>query len=484
MSSESTGAGGRAGKPAKIIIAELMSSCGFPVARHLYGQTFLKIDLLTGFSLHSRLEVEWHLIGSGLNTPSGLASVKEWEVDIARDPLAYASVIRRLCKKGTPVVAVSSFAMDDSALLMPLSLLRRDCPNLRLVVLLHCMRHEYIRRILVPSPADVQPGVPHFDHNARSIGWLSLLKSDGRWDFIDSYVAVSDEVKRSFASPDPYLGEVLPKPEKVTIIPNGVDREIYHPPAGDLVDRYKNEIGMNASFVVGTTAGWKQYKGSAILREILRHYARDPAGAPDFLFPLIPDYSGRLLLEDLAMEGISNLVSGGRIHLFFDIAKWQKLPNRDEIRRSYEDLIAELEKDLPAPLGDTFRSCWRGLVDYPVQWLMDLYLRPSLAEAFGRGPWEARMCGVETIVADRDALAGFGAEACVTLPDDLLIGKKESAGSLARAAGRFIERIERARSETDGGPIAGSSRRASSSCSTVPEMVERYENHFISLFER
>jgi hypothetical protein len=40
---------GRNGLPApdKVVLVELLGSGGFPVTRHVYGQTFLKIDLLT-----------------------------------------------------------------------------------------------------------------------------------------------------------------------------------------------------------------------------------------------------------------------------------------------------------------------------------------------------------------------------------------------------------------------------------------------------
>ena len=461
----------------RIVVAELMGTVGFPVAHRLYGQNFLKIDLISGFPRFGIADIEWHLIGAGLTPPTGFPGVQTWEVDPVNTPGAYLPVLRQLATKYASLIVVSSFAMDDAAQIISLASLKKEFPGLSLVVILHCTRQEYIRNIVAAESGGRAMAPSTQDHNGRTIRWLSLLDADRQWNFIDSYVAVSKEVASSFRLPDSYFGRVMPCTNKVTVIPNGVDNEVYRVPDPDSLRETRRNFGVEGRYVVGTTSGWKQYKGSAIMREILAGYAAKPHNSPDFLFPLLHDYSALALLKDLSAPRLSPLVESRRIHLFFDLAKWEKLPGREAIRDAYEIRFEKLREELPTDLAFTLDACWRGFIHTPSQWLMDLYIRPSIAEAFGRGLWEARLCGVRTVVSDRDGLPCGDNGDVVSLPDDLLLGVDNPIESSIEAARRFMDIIESARNKAG----KGSDHFQASSCITIPEMVDRYEKHFMSL---
>jgi glycosyltransferase involved in cell wall biosynthesis len=70
----------------------------------------------------------------------------------------------------------------------------------------------------------------------------------------------------------------------------------------------------------------------------------------------------------------------------------------DAIRRSH---LGEIEAQ-PEEMRGIFEQIFLGFLDYPVHTLLDVYLRPSVAEAFGLGTVEAYLCGVPVLASDRD----------------------------------------------------------------------------------
>lgn len=387
-----------------IRIVELLSQCGFPVADRIYGQHFLKLDLLASLESEIPTPIRWHLVGKAVTNKFLPWDVETHDLDSeVFAPDGYVSVLEALCRTGDPVIAVSSFGMHDSTQLVQVGLLKRKYRNLSLVVILHCPECEYIRRF---EPTDVYDSAidSPAQQNVRTLGWYTLFAADYAWNIVDRYVAVSDEVYRSFQQTNGLFGRPLFDVAKLAVITNGIDTSIYQPACDADLKRLRSQRGIADRFVVGMTSGWKQYKGKDIVRRLLLQFAKDPHDSPDFLLPLLLGYSGESLLQDLASPDLVPLVEAGRIHLFFEAAKWRKLLHYDQIVEHYEIATQNQARSQAHREYEVFIRCWRGVLREPSALFMDLYLRPSLSEAFGRGAVEALLCGTHVLTTDRGFL--------------------------------------------------------------------------------
>lgn len=454
-------------------VVELLGQRGFPIAQSLYGQNILKIDMIKNLKLRHGLKIHWHLLG--VNIAVDLPNVEvcnydgvSWSNDI------YVNYIERLCKTGERVIVISSFTHEEHNQVMQVGKNMKKYPNSNLVVVLHCPFEELVRNISKPDGDTTFGGASW--QNESTLGWIKLLSSG----LVDKWVAVSRDVLKSFTKENlEYIG-----PADIRVITNGVNDLLYRP-----IDVCEKQY-MKASYgisglTVGTTVGFKRVKGDFILRNILSYYARVRSEkCPTFLLPVLPGYSGKVMLEEIVKLDIRPLLFAGKLRLYFDASQWSGVVNVDELNTKYTDVFHTHIADMKVSDQSILRNAWIGVLHTPIQRMMDLYLRPSISEAFGRGAVEAGLSGSILLVSDRGYMKRYSmSENVITLGRGLtIVHKKDSIGAeylqdSGRAARLFIERIS-SYMEYDNDNLMKASEQSvalcKENCPTLEEMLNNW----------
>ncbi len=453
-------------------IVELLGRRGFPVAQSLYGQNILKIDMIKNLKLRQGLNINWHLLGA--NIKIDLPNVKvcsysdvSWPSDI------YVRYIERLCKTGENVIVISSFAHEEHDQVIQVAENIKKYPNSSLIVVLHCPFEELVRRISKPDGNITFGGASWQNKSTR--GWLKLLNSG----LIDKWVAVSQEVYDSFMKENlEYINH-----DNTRVITNGVNDLLYRPSDAYGKQNMKLAYGMSG-LTVGTTVGFKRVKGDLILRGILSYYAQSKK-SPTFLLPVLPEYSGKVMLEEIVKPDIIPLLSSGKLRLYFDASQWNSIIDINELNQKYKDIFYSHIANMDVGDQSRLRSAWIGVLHSPVQRMMDLYLRPSISEAFGRGAVEAGLSGSVLLVSDRGHMKTYSmAKNVISLGKGLTIIHKTDTLSTEflqdseRASQLFIRRINTYMEGKDGNLAKDSAQSIAlcrENCPTLEEMLNNWK---------
>jgi hypothetical protein len=427
----------------RVNVIELMGRRGFPATESLYGQNILKTDLLRYLTNDSG--VMWHFLGSNISD-----SISRDNVTVVNIPTsawgahgAYCNYVKNLCENTSdPVILVSSFAHEEQDQLIDVFKLKRLYSNLKTVVVLHCPKPELVRnKNEVNDFLEFGSGTWQ---NQSTSGWIRLLKKGVSDKLVDKWVAVSSVVAESFS-----LDLNQSNGSNVTTIVNGVDEIRHHILEASEKETIKRQLGLDDLPIVGTTSGYKQAKGDLIMRNILSYYASNTDSSPQFLFPMLPGYSSDRLLREILKKDIRDLLINKKLFLFFDASAWTGVVPFNDLETHYmHEANKQFAKFSPEE-GALLRRVWLGILDFPVQQIMDIYIRPSLSEAFGRGSVEAGLCGSVVIPSDRGYMHKYSLhDNVVHLPRSLVLKHKDEPvdesfiDAAQNASDRFIKIID------------------------------------------
>jgi glycosyltransferase involved in cell wall biosynthesis len=348
--------------------------------------------------------------------------------DPTEDANAYRTAVEELLTDGEPVVVFSHFIHKDAAAFAALFPLRRAHPNLRIVVVLHCTREEY----LGPRSPALERARPRRERTAqRALAFRRALCAACEEGAVDRFVAVGAGARDSFLQG----GEIPALPaDRTVLIPNGVDPERFDilPPAARAEQRRR--LAIPQGFVVGCTNRWTHTKGAAILEALLDRLERGAERFPvSFLFPAI-------LIDQLAdflrraPGRYPALFSRGRLRCYLDVSGLVHGPLGQDLEVLHESFMARVRAQ-PAEVRQVIETSFLGLLESPVHQLLDAYLRPSLAEAFGLGTVEASLCGIPVVASDRGGCEALVPPAYQVSLEPVL----DVAGSVDGAADAAVE---------------------------------------------
>lgn len=398
------------GLPSRLHVVHLMADYNPGISLRFFGQFSLIQDFCqywrgcrsTGF----QLPIQQHLVGSAVTGPGSI---------VTPDPTtvipAYNSAVDALCRAGQPVVVISHFIHKDAAALVALISLKTRHPLLRLVVVLHCNQAEFFR-------SDGSNALPGSRGASFLAAWSALIQDGG----VDAFFAVSRAAMQT------YRGDILRVPEALLkVIPNGVPPRRYRPVPDEVKVSRHSHLGLPEGLVLGCTNRWTVAKGRGILEALLdRLEAGLESRKVVFLYPaLIHDG----LFEFLARvpHRYPRMLREGRLRGFVDISRFRTLPGFDlkHLQSAYrQELIAQ-----PAGVLSVWEGTFAGFLETPVYTLLDIYLRPSLSEAFGLGIVESCLCGTPVLATDRCGSAELLAPApCVVLHPQLSLVNAEKPG--------------------------------------------------------
>jgi glycosyltransferase involved in cell wall biosynthesis len=388
--------------PPCVRIVDLLADYGTAFNPSFFGQFSLIQDLALAWQRQPvggrELPVEHWYVGSHALGPRCLAAS---EPDL--DPRAYAPAIERLCEDGAPVVVFAHFVHKDAVAVAGLRRLRVACPWLRVVVVLHCTRDEFTRPALEPrSTANPDPPSPRAVRSLqRARAFRDLLARNVEPGLVDRFVAVSHAAFDSYVAPA--SGPDLPA-ERVLTIPNGVDASLYRPLSPAQRAAWRDELGLPPGLVIGWTQRWTQAKGKDVLEALLDRLEQRVATMPTtFLLPLLV-HDDLFCFLDALPERYPRLYEQNRVRCYLDISRQARALAHAEPAGIEEALRATVSGWSPKLLR-VFDRSFVGLLRRPVHPLLDWYLRPSVAEAFGLGTVEAHLCGVPTLASDRGGCA-------------------------------------------------------------------------------
>lgn len=406
---------------------------------------FGQFTLIRDFAAHwhvlhrdrKKITVRHYYVGSNV---AGASSI------VVPDPTsvisAYLAAVGRLCREGSPVFVFSHFIHKDSPALMQLGELRSAFPHLKIVVILHCTRDEFLR----PGSGTASPEDARARRRAsRAAGFRDCLVSMAGGGPVDALIAVSRSARRSYIR----NGDLPPlEPGLIEVIANGVDIERFRIPTIRQKERYRSVPGIPEGVVLGCTNRWTRAKGKDILEALLDRLEREIDHFPVvFLFPLIV-HDQLFRFVDSLPNRYPKMYAGNRIRGFLDISGLIDSPfrcSRSRIEhRYYRDI-----RNQPLSIRRVFQRISLGLIEFPVYWMLDIFLRPSIAEAFGLSMVEAYACGIPVIGSDR---GGCGEiilpDHQVRYPDVLALAgdsenptRRDFQGAVNMAAGIFFRRI-------------------------------------------
>ncbi|UCH95450.1 MAG: glycosyltransferase family 4 protein [Candidatus Aminicenantes bacterium] len=376
-----------------IKIAHLMADYSLTYNPLFFGQFALLQDFAANWNVlrynNRNIPVRHYYLGSNVS-----GAFSKAVPDPTGNNHAYIDTVSQLCEEGLPVFALSHFIHKDSLALLQLCDLKSHFPNLVLLVILHCTRDEFLRPWSDSTPL----------HNKRSRRQakraedfrfsLSLLAKKGA---VDAFIAVSESTKQSYIK----MGKTPSiSPDLITVIDNGVDVKFYLIPGRGKKAKYRLKYGIPGGMVIGCTNRWTQTKGKDILESLLDHLEREANTFPTtFLFPLIIHDQLFQFIKSIPKR-YPRLYEMNRIRGFLDVSKLKISPfkcNLAAIKRKYH---SEIQKQAKSILK-VFNRISMGFLDHPIYTLLDVYLRPSIAEAFGLSIVEAYFCGIPVLGSNR-----------------------------------------------------------------------------------
>lgn len=379
--------------PRFIKLVHLMADYSLTYNPLFFGQFALIQDFVTYwkfiFFKRHKIQIRHYYVGSKVSGSSAFSVPDPTEND-----QAYAETLEELCREGDPVFALGHFIHKDAAALIRLSDLKTKFQNLTLMIILHCTREEFLRPRASPFLADSVRERRRARRAADFRRSLNFLAEEGR---VDCFIAVSESTRQTYVQKG--LEPSVPA-DKIRVVPNGANAQAYYIPSHRMKSEWRSALGLKEGMVIGCTNRWTQAKGKDIFEAILDILEQKNTGFPiTFLFPVIVHDQIFRFLENIP-DRYPNLFEQGRIRGFLDISKLKRSPftcNLETVRREYLSQVSAQS----GPVQEIFERIFVGFIDFPVHFLFDVYLRPSVAEAFGLGIVEAYLCGVPVISSNR-----------------------------------------------------------------------------------
>lgn len=378
----------------------LLSDLGFPVSHNLFGQLSIVIDLCS--FIHKTLQnVDIYILTSGICTETDIS--KNIHVINTTDPfldsLAYRHKLEKILKNKKPTIVTSFMIHRDAAAVYELSKLRKIYFNMKLLIGLYCTAGEYFYDEL-PIPNSLSQQAKDYIlakniYTATMKKYLTIMLNENS---VDKYLVHNKYTKRTYLSKK--LKQIIPS-EKIYIIGGGEDERLFKP----ITDKQKKLIRKKymldeKEFILCFSTRFTQYKGSDILEAILNFYNKCTT-APTFLFPLYPNFDTILLSE--ALLKYKKLLKNNKIKFFLGLYRQKHLLKKDW-PLFYEKACVDLAnfiKNLPTqPKGYMERNCL-GILSFPYYNLVNLILRPSIADSQPNTLFESALCNCPTVGTDR-----------------------------------------------------------------------------------
>lgn len=406
----------------------LLSDLGFPISNNLFGQLSRAIDLCR--FIHKALKnVEIYIFTSGTYIKtyiSGNVRVIH-TADPFLDSSAYKSELEKIIKNEKPTIVTSFMIHRDAAAVYELSKLKKTYSNLRLLIGLYCTADEYFYDELpipnfLPQQAKDYISVKNI-YTTTMKKYLTFMLNENS---VDKYLVLNRYTKKTYLSKK--LKQIVPA-EKIYIIGGGADEKLFKP----ITDKKRKLIRKKyvldeKEFILCFSTRFTQYKGSDILKAILNFYNKRVT-APTFLFPLYPNSDTFLLSKKLLKY--KKLLKNNKIKFFLGLYRQKRLLKKDWTsfyERTCIDLV-DFINNLPFQSKEYIERNFLGVLSFPYYYLVNLILRPSIADSQSNTLFESALCNCPAVGTDRVGFYHDISELrkyAIKLPDSLQVFNRYS----------------------------------------------------------
>lgn len=470
----------------------LLSDLGFPVSSNLFGQLTIAINLCRLIPKILK-NADIYILTSGKCTNTSIG--KNIHVTQVNDPFldhsAYKLELEKILKNKKSTIATSFMIHRDAAAVYEISKLKKSYSNLRLIVGLYCTAGEYfydelqIQDHLSPQAKDYISTKNLYTANVKK--YLAILLNEKS---IDKYLVINKYTKKTYLSKE--VRKLIPT-EKIYIIGSGEDKSLFKPVTNKQAKLIRKKYIFDENeFLLCYSTRFTQYKGSDIMEKILDHY-NNCVISPTFLFPLYPSSDTILLLKGLLKY--KELLKNKKIKFFLELYRQKYLLNiawpvfHKEACLSLTNFI----KGLPDQSRKYVENNYLGILDFPYYNLVNLVIRPSIADSQAITLFESALCNCPTIGTER---VGFYHDIkalkkyAIKLPDSLKIFNRYSDyktpnynRSVKLVTKKFISMIEKERKKfADGLDPEDTRTLILKNGFTSDVMVKRHISLYKSLF--
>ncbi|WP_457557127.1 glycosyltransferase [Candidatus Harpocratesius sp.] len=376
-----------------IKIVELMADYNLGYNSLFFGQFSLIQDHIKHWKMinigRKEIPIKFYFIGSNV---SGKNAIK------IKNPItnkeAYLKPILDLCKEQEPVFVVSHFIHKEAPSLLCLNKVKLKYKNFFLIIILHCTQNEFLMPWLKKNQIQDKRLEESF---FRSLEFRNSVYRLSKQNISDKFIAVSKKTKESYLH-DP--NNKLIQEGKIIEIFNGVSEKHYTIIKKKKISEYRRNLRIEEGTFIGCTIRWTHTKGKDILEAFLDLLEQSIQNHKfHFFFPVIIHDQVFELIKKIP-EKYPLLYQNNRIHGFLDISRIVNsvFPvDLEQIKKNYQD---ELQKYSESFI-QIFNKIFIGFIKFPIYQILDIYIRPSIAEAFGLGTVESYLCGVPVIASDR-----------------------------------------------------------------------------------
>lgn len=289
--------------------------------------------------------------------------------------------VKRLVKDDRLVTCDFHYPMRDGAIIMELHRLlvengMRD--QVRLVGHQHMLADFGVSKIGEPTTSNGRDGL------LKSIRKFANLST-----ILDAIVAVSNAVRDScitYVARDSCALREL-QPEKIVVIPNGIDPGIYVPRSDAEKSDLQRQLGLADGLrkVICFVGRLDKIKGIDTLVKVLEHFDKSHSRRERDLGFVIatsdvlhPDYDDDKIQSFAKIMELKRLIREKRLRLVVDISKF----TRGDPRFT-SDVVSLLTSSATSGFTEVRKSpIYGGMVGFPVQGAADINLVPSTSEAF------------------------------------------------------------------------------------------------------
>lgn len=373
-----------------------LSDLGFPTSNNLFGQLTIVIDLCRLI----KKNIDVYILTTNKNNKVYLD--KNIHILNINDPfvdhLAYKSKLEAILKNKKTTIATSMMIHRDCEALYKAAKLKKIYPNLKILVGLYCTANEYFYKIL-PIPKFPRQARKYIKvKNIYTLTMKKYLKLMAKENLIDRYLVPNQYTKNTYL--DKKLDNVI-LPTKICVVESGSDETLFKPISLRKKASIKRKHLTNSNeFTVCFGTRFTQYKGADILEEVLSYY-NSSKESPTFLFPLYPNLD-TIVLSKVILQ-YKYLLKNRKIKFFLDLYRQktlfgkQWLPYYKKSTSLLEKFISSLEEKPQKYIEKSFL----GVLDFPIYHLIDLMLRPSIADSQGIALFESSLCNCPTVGTNR-----------------------------------------------------------------------------------
>lgn len=251
------------------------------------------------------------------------------------------------------------------------------------------------------------------NRDRKRYGWkVDGLRRAFETGTIDQFIAVSPAVRDSFSN----IFEEHVR-DAISVVGNGINPDIYALSDESHKEAFRKQFKVGKmnpdSFLVGYSGRIDSVKGSENLMHTINWFNDHPEYDVSFLLAATQGCD-LAKFDSFLAENCQRLLKENRIGIILDAAKFYgNVKTDNQFVRDYFDLhIRNTFRNLP-----TLKRIHQGVSPVPIQRIVDVYMQPSISEAFGLAACEALMCGTPVVASRTGGLIELVSQPAGTVVD-------------------------------------------------------------------